>query len=472
MPAVAHRVRTQRWRVAARSAGEAFTLRARLRAAMEDELLPVFGRAFDEAVPGDTLLHIPRLELRLRVASLDALAGALAEALGEALRRQAHGRPASPPRPAASAAREQRLSVLLGYLESGALAWHAAHLDAASIASELRAALLANLSRVVPRRSASFAHATRYYFRLLQLLPAQRWLEVAALLEDTAGPRSSPAADTPETEDFVAGLPALREHPEAEWPPLLARVLAGRGVRAAIALLVAGSGPAIARHDALRVAAALLAAAATRLEPPGIADRGTRAARASTTHRVEAQGDTALPAPDAPRAGQREAALMATNVGLVLLHPFLPQLFGSCGFLRKQDLGKPERAAALLHWLATGRDEVFEFELGFVKLLLGLRPEAPLAVGEGLLGARERQEGEALLNAVLGHWKRLGNTTPEALRVAFLQRRGALREADDGWRLQPESESYDVLLGHLPWGFATVKLPWMTRPLFTDWPTP
>jgi hypothetical protein len=163
---------------------------------------------------------------------------------------------------------------------------------------------------------------------------------------------------------------------------------------------------------------------------------------------------------------------MAANVGLVLLHPFLPQLFGSCGFLRKQDLEQPERAAALLHWLATGREDVFEFELGFVKLLLGLRPEAPLAVAEGLLGAREREEGEALLQAVLGHWKTLGNTAPEALRVAFLQRRGALREADDGWRLQPESESYDVLLGHLPWGFATVKLPWMTRPLFTDWPTP
>jgi Contractile injection system tape measure protein len=56
--------------------------------------------------------------------------------------------------------------------------------------------------------------------------------------------------------------------------------------------------------------------------------------------------------------------------------------------------------------------------------------------------------------------------------VAFLQRRGALREEESGWRLQPEPESYDVLLGRLPWGLATVKLPWMTRPLYTDWPTP
>jgi len=70
------------------------------------------------------------------------------------------------------------------------------------------------------------------------------------------------------------------------------------------------------------------------------------------------------------------------------------------------------------------------------------------------------------------HWKALGKTSVDGLRVAFLQRRGALREEEDGWRLQLEPESFDVLLGHLPWGLATVKLPWMTRPLYTDWPTP
>jgi hypothetical protein len=175
---------------------------------------------------------------------------------------------------------------------------------------------------------------------------------------------------------------------------------------------------------------------------------------------------------DAPSPIPQAFALMARNAGLVLLHPFLPRLFEACGLNQPPDPLPLPRAAALLHWLATGREEVYEFELGLAKLLLGLRPETPLAVGEGLLGAREREEGEALLAAAIGHWKALGNTSIDGLRVSFLQRRGALREEEMGWRLQLEPESFDVLLRHLPWGFATVKLPWMTRPLYTDWPTP
>jgi len=43
--------------------------------------------AVDRAAPGDTAVHIPRLELRLRVTNLEALPERLAEALDEALER-------------------------------------------------------------------------------------------------------------------------------------------------------------------------------------------------------------------------------------------------------------------------------------------------------------------------------------------------------------------------------------------------
>jgi hypothetical protein len=38
--------------------------------------------------------------------------------------------------------------------------------------------------------------------------------------------------------------------------------------------------------------------------------------------------------------------------------------------------------------------------------------------------------------------------------------------------LRVEPESFDMLLGLLPWGLGLVRLPWMTQPLFTEWSAP
>jgi hypothetical protein len=160
------------------------------------------------------------------------------------------------------------------------------------------------------------------------------------------------------------------------------------------------------------------------------------------------------------------------NAGLVLLHPFLPALLSHCGLRAEARITDLPRTAALLHWLATGVDSPHEFELGFAKLLLGLRPEQPLAVEAGLLTIADREEGEAVLRAAVSHWKALGGTSIDGLRVSFLQRPGHVREDDEGWRLVLESEAFDVLVARLPWGIAMTRLPWMTRPLFTDWPIP
>jgi hypothetical protein len=171
-----------------------------------------------------------------------------------------------------------------------------------------------------------------------------------------------------------------------------------------------------------------------------------------------------------PGDASREPALIARLGGLILLHPFLPHFFESTGVLEEDQLQRP-RAAALLHLLATGDEEPYELDLGFIKILLGLRPGEPLPVAAGLLRETDREEAEALLQAVIGHWSVLKNTSLEGLRHTFLQRRGLLREKAEGFHLQLEPESFDVLLGYLPWGIGTVKLPWMKKPIFTDWPT-
>jgi Contractile injection system tape measure protein len=177
----------------------------------------------------------------------------------------------------------------------------------------------------------------------------------------------------------------------------------------------------------------------------------------------------------AERAAAAESHLV-NHAGVVLLHPFLPRLFEAIGIApegpRALDTAHLPRAAALLHWLATGCEEVFEFELAFIKVLLGLTPDVPLPVAGGLLSGGDRVEADALLAAAIEHWRALGNTSIAGLRVSFLQRRGLLRDEASGWQLHVETRSFDVLLGKLPWSISMMKLPWMTKPIITDWPTP
>jgi hypothetical protein len=125
-----------------------------------------------------------------------------------------------------------------------------------------------------------------------------------------------------------------------------------------------------------------------------------------------------------------------------------------------------------LHWIATGREAIFEFELSVVKLLVGLSPMDPLSVTGGLLRDEDLAEADAMLAAMGRHWPALRNTSRAGLRTSFLQRRGLIRDSETGWTLQVETAPFDMLLGQLPWSFRIVKLPWMTRPIFTEWPTP
>ena len=176
-------------------------------------------------------------------------------------------------------------------------------------------------------------------------------------------------------------------------------------------------------------------------------------------------------APKAP------AGLVVPAAGLVLLHPYLPRLLDATGLYPAGSKGPiPDpalpRAAALLHWLASGRDVVHEFELPFIKLLLGRAPDAPLSHAPPTLSDKECDEAGALLDAVLAHWQALRGTSTDGLRTSFLQRRGWIDKRDDAWLLRVEPESFDMLLGLLPWGLGLVRLPWMTQPLFTEWSAP
>ena len=166
-----------------------------------------------------------------------------------------------------------------------------------------------------------------------------------------------------------------------------------------------------------------------------------------------------------------DRAIYLANAGLVLLHPFLPQLFELTG-LTNGNKWLYERAAdnavKILHYLVSGDTEYAEFNYPLNKILCGMQP-GDLVNDSEELNDETRKACETLLQEVINYWGKLRNTSIEALRENFLKRDGKLSVTDNGWLLQPEKKSIDVLLNYLPWGLGIVKLPWMNDILYTEW---
>ncbi|OYY94803.1 MAG: hypothetical protein B7Y41_04325 [Hydrogenophilales bacterium 28-61-23] len=504
MNSAAHRIRRQRWEVRVADRDTAFALRAQLRRDLDSVLLPAMAQAFDALGSGDEVVHIPRLTLRMRVRNLDELAAQLpaqvAQQLGAVLGAAAGGvadNGAETPRRRSAA--EQRRASLLHYLRGGQLEWLEPRDDVATRAARLReeAVQVARIWRDDPAAMqhalpAVYDAAVVFFFRFLHLLPTSlsgEWLPALLAAAPGGGPRDTllagmqalplrialPAPSLLHVRAISLGLAwAERVPPDAELLaglralPGLDRLNAGR---LESLLNVDRGGPRSAREP---VADATRQAAKSGRARAGVQGIDERDGRPGDDLLFDAP-NTGLPLADA----EDQAGVRVQAAGLVLAHPFLASLFAARGLLGED--GKTlsphhlPRAAALLHWLACWREEIFEFELGLIKPLLGLRPENPLPVSLGLLDADDRAECQALLTAMISHWPALRATSLAGLRVSFLQRSGLLRLAEGqhmGWRLQLESESFDLLLAHLPWSIGIVKLPWMTRPIFTDWPTP
>lgn len=158
------------------------------------------------------------------------------------------------------------------------------------------------------------------------------------------------------------------------------------------------------------------------------------------------------------------------SAGLVLLHPFLSELFTSAG-LRKHGEWAPlgqQTAVRLLGYLSDGDENLPEYRLVFQKVLAGLAPEEPLEAiappAEDLLASCNE-----LLDAVLGHWTALKGTSRDGLREGFLQRPAMLRTADKGMQLEMEKRAQDVLISRLPWSCSLVRLSWMEQLIAVNW---
>jgi hypothetical protein len=165
-----------------------------------------------------------------------------------------------------------------------------------------------------------------------------------------------------------------------------------------------------------------------------------------------------------------DASVSVHGAGVILVHPFLRELFIEQQLLQASDFRSDECqnvAVHMLRYLTFGDIQIEEYDLLLPKLLCGMPWEQPLI--NLSLAAVQREACDSLLSAVLEHWRALKSQSFDFLRQQFFWRPGKLKQLDDGWKLSIEARAQDILLARLPWGTGVVRLPWMGTILHVDW---
>lgn len=157
--------------------------------------------------------------------------------------------------------------------------------------------------------------------------------------------------------------------------------------------------------------------------------------------------------------------------GVVLLHPFLSSFFKRMQLVNEAEFVNTNarcKALYLLYYLTTGRQHPEEHELVIPKLLCawGFEEAVPKDIQ---ISEEEIHEANNLLEAAIGQWTILKNTSPDGLREGFLQRNGKLYSKNDNLYLHVETSSIDIVLDYLPWNMGIIKLPWMKEILRVEW---
>jgi len=152
----------------------------------------------------------------------------------------------------------------------------------------------------------------------------------------------------------------------------------------------------------------------------------------------------------------------------VLIAPYLPAFFSRLDLVKDNVVTDLQRAAGILHFMISGNEDYAEFGMVLPKILCGVVPETAVADGY-LLTGDEKKLVNQLLDAVIGHWEALKNTSADGLRNAFLQREGKLGFKNDTWQLRVQEQSIDILLDYLPWSISMIRLPWMQHLLQVSW---
>lgn len=168
---------------------------------------------------------------------------------------------------------------------------------------------------------------------------------------------------------------------------------------------------------------------------------------------------------------EENSSFLVDHAGLILLHPFLKNLFSAVEYLNSDGTIKTEKidhALHLLFYLSTAKTKPYEYELVFEKALCGILVNRPVN-RDIKLSKKEKQEADELLKAVLAHWASLKSSSIDALRVEFLMREGKIEFQEDKIKLNIQRRAVDLLLEKLPWSIAICRFKWLKKPIYITW---
>lgn len=452
----------------------ASSLQGRLQRLCYDHLMPAIEDALDLHSPPGRHLYLERLELDLGAIPLERLELDLPRSVALALERSLREEKAAAQAGDAVSVTLQQGSAeaFLQFLETGMLPWWfrlpprkdlelvlleslASKKRWESGSDKLAMALPRILASPLVRRRLLLQFSQGLLSTLLALVSQQGWQAVNAVfvkLDDLGIPTAAGDVADALWQEALAALATGKE--------LVERDLAAA---AWLSLPPEAQKSAGARWEKLWQGTSAIASGGMGEPTVGTCGKGKEGSNQETALTGAYAALRLTPQAEA------QAGVYLDNAGLVLLHPFLPQLLRALQVAREDELLQPERALALLHFLATGSDTAPEYQLVLAKVLCGIDLGTPVPWRQELAEA-ERKECEALLAAAIRHWGALGDCSTDALRGTFLLRPGKLTLFPDGeWLLQVEGSGCDILLDQLPWGISLVKLPWMERMLRVEW---
>ncbi len=160
------------------------------------------------------------------------------------------------------------------------------------------------------------------------------------------------------------------------------------------------------------------------------------------------------------------------NAGLVLFHPYLKYVFkelkwvnNSLQFVNKKSR---QKAVLFLQFLINGKSRQSEHLLVLNKIICGWPVNLPLETSCNFSAAEKKAAAE-MQDSLIEHWSVMKNTSRAGLVKSFVERKGLLQKKDKSFLLQVEKNSIDILLGSLPYGIETIKLPWNEYIIYTEW---